>query len=83
MNNLYMLTLKYNIPHGSILKVDCEGCEYDFFGEPTCLISRYDTIIVEYHDTVQHLEDLLRELGFFVSVLGKKKVGLIYARRLR
>jgi len=78
-NNLDVITLKYNIPSGSVLKVDCEGCEYGFFSTAS-LINRYHTIIVEYHNGVQHLADLLR--GFNVTIKGnKKKIGLIYARR--
>jgi len=81
-NNLDIITLKYNIPSGSVLKVDCEGCEYDFFGvAPPRLISRYHAIIIEYHNGVQHLADLLRASGFNVTIKGnKKKIGLIYAR---
>ena len=76
-NNLDVITLKYNIPSGSVLKVDCEGCEYDFFSSSR-LISRYQTIIIEYHNGVQHLADLLK--GFNVTIKGnKKKIGLIYA----
>ena len=57
-NNLDIITLKYNIPYESVLKVDCEGCEYDFFGAvPPRLISRYYTIIIEYHNGVQHLAE--------------------------
>ena len=84
-NNLDIITLKYNIPYGSVLKVDCEGCEYGFFGvAPPRLISRYHAIIIEYHNGVQHLADLLRASGFNVVIRGnKKKIGLIYARRLR
>ena len=83
-NNLDIITLKYNIPYESVLKVDCEGCEYDFFGAvPPCLISRYHTIIIEYHNGVQHLADLLKASGFNVAIRGNKKTGLIYARRPR
>ena len=83
-NNLDIITLKYNIPYESVLKVDCEGCEYDFFGTvPPRLISRYHTIIIEYHNGVQHLADLLKASGFNVAIRGNKKTGLIYARRPR
>jgi|GEM_PF-1479610 len=83
-NNLDIITLKYNIPYESVLKVDCEGCEYDFFGAvPPRLISRYHTIIIEYHNGVQHLADLLRASGFNVTIKGNKKIGMIYARRLK
>jgi len=82
-NNLDVITLKYNIPYESVLKVDCEGCEYGFFSTaPPRSIGRYQTIIIEYHNGVQHLEDLLRASGFNVTVKGNKKIGLIYARRL-
>jgi SAM-dependent methyltransferase len=83
-NNLDSITLKYNIPNESVLKVDCEGCEYGFFSTaPPRLISRYHTIIIEYHNGVQHLADLLRASGFNVAIRGNKKTGLIYAMQLR
>jgi SAM-dependent methyltransferase len=82
-NNLDSITLKYNIPNESVLKVDCEGCEYDFFGNAPRWISRYHTIIIEYHNGVQHLADLLRASGFNVVIRGNKKTGLIYAMQLR
>jgi SAM-dependent methyltransferase len=83
-NNLDSITLKYNIPNESVLKVDCEGCEYGFFSTaPPRLISRYHTIIIEYHNGVQHLADLLRASGFNVVIRGNKKTGLIYAMQLR
>jgi len=82
-NNLDIITLKYNIPYGSVLKVNCEGCEYDFFASVTLrLISKYNTIIIEYHNGIRHLADLLRGSGFNVTVKGNKKVGLIYAKQL-
>jgi len=81
-NNLDVITLKYNIPYGSVLKVDCEGCEYDFFSTAPRLISRYHTIIIEYHNGVQHLADLLKASGFNITIKGNKEIGLIYARRL-
>jgi SAM-dependent methyltransferase len=83
-NNLDIITLKYNIPNESVLKVDCEGCEYDFFGAtPPRLISRYHTVVIEYHNGVQHLADLLKASGFNVVIRRNKKTGLIYAGRLR
>jgi len=82
-NNLDSITLKYNIPNESVLKVDCEGCEYDFFGVAPRLINRYHTIVIEYHNGVQHLADLLKASGFNVVIRGNRKIGLIYARRLR
>jgi len=82
-NDLDIITLKYNLPYGSVLKVDCEGCEYDFFSTAPRWISRYSTIIIEYHNGIQHLADLLRASGFNITIKGNKKIGLIYARRLR
>jgi len=73
-NNLDVITLKYNIPQGSVLKVDCEGCEYGFL---TSQLKRYSTVVVECHDGTQDIQETLQKAGFRTTV--KRK--LIYATR--
>jgi len=78
--NLDVLSFKYTIPNGSVLKVDCKGCEYDFLLS-TRTISRYKRIVVEYNDGKKPLVKYLRQSGFSVYTTGGRRVGLIYAFR--
>lgn len=78
-NTLDIITYKYNIPSGSVLKVDCEGCEYGFFVSTLKNIQRYSAIVVEYHQGVQYLAERFKEAGFEVIRKGWEKVGLLYA----
>ena len=68
-----------------LLKLDCEGAEYDvLLGAPASVLQRVRRIACEYHPapggTVDDLERRLRSLGFRVSHHGAA-VGMLYARR--
>ena len=83
VNNLDVITYNYNIPEGSVLKVDCEGCEYDFFAKSSTL-NKYSSIIIEYHNGTQYLPELLRSAGFSVKIKqSKHNIGLIYANYVK
>ncbi len=81
-----------------ILKMDCEGCEYEgiLFANKSTL-QRFSHILIEYHHGYKDLEEKLRRSGFRVSVTrpklnsrlherdGRKlifAVGYIYAERI-
>ncbi len=72
--NVPLLTLKnilnnYNIPNESILKMDCEGCEYEtILTASNEILERFSHIIVEYHHGYKNLKKKLEECGFKVYV---------------
>ena len=81
----------YNIPEVSLLKIDCEGCEWAFLDTPA--VSRVQTIVGEYHggypgkpghqpDPHQKLRDLL-DRTHHVSIWQPEEtvVGLFEATR--
>lgn len=89
-----MLTLKHilnqnNIDSGAVLKMDCEGCEYDsIISSDQYTLQKFDDIQIEYHHGYRNLKEKLERSGFKVSVTcpGLRKnnpvnmhVGWIYA----
>jgi FkbM family methyltransferase len=60
--------------HCDLLKVDCEGGEYDiFFGASDAVLRKIDRIVMEYHDECTphshaDLADFLRARGFSVRL---------------
>ncbi|MEM4091135.1 MAG: FkbM family methyltransferase [Thermoplasmatales archaeon] len=74
--NLYSLkTLvnKYNIDSG-ILKMDCEGCEYNLLNEDDETIKKFAMIQIEYHYGYEKLVDKLKESGFAVKYTEPREV---------
>lgn len=67
----------------AVLKIDCEGCEYE-----TVLMSdretlrRFDQIQIEFHDGAGRLVKKLRSCGFQVYYSHGRAMGYIYAVRL-
>ncbi|MEM5777926.1 MAG: FkbM family methyltransferase [Candidatus Aenigmatarchaeota archaeon] len=92
--NLYSLkTLvnEYNIDSG-ILKMDCEGCEYNLLNEDDEIIKKFAMIQIEYHYGYEKLVDKLKECGFTVKYTEPREsynpsagktmmLGYIYAER--
>ena len=66
-----------------VLKMDCEGCEYDVL--PT--ISKQDfnkinEIFIEYHNKLSSLKDILDQNGYITKVIPKgRKMGLLIGKR--
>jgi len=68
----------------SILKVDCEGCEYGIFSSlDEKLFEKIGAIVLEYHDKQKFLPDVLNRNGFTnMEVIRKtEKVGIIMASK--
>lgn len=67
-----------------ILKLDCEGCEYETILKSSSVILRkFTDIQIEYHDGYKNLEEKLLSAGFEVShaVIDNINRGHIHAKR--
>ena len=74
----------------NLLKIDCEGAEYEIlFNTPAEILNRVERIIMEYHDNVSQythtdLETFLRNNGFAVKIYPNdvhNYLGYLYASR--
>lgn len=80
------------ITHCDLLKLDCEGCEYDLLMnlDPKVLKKVFKNIVLEYHDGVvnfnhKQLASYLKKQGFSITEKkGKfmKQIGFIFAKNL-
>ena len=84
--SLQDLTEKYG---GDILKIDCEGCEYDaILNADTETLRKFSHIQIEFHFGYRNLKQKLRQAGFHISMsdLGyysRKKMLTGYLRATR
>ncbi len=56
----------YNIDN-AVLKMDCEGCEYNIIKEDNDTLRKFKMIQMEYHYGYEKLKDKLEEAGFNVK----------------
>ncbi len=81
------LTLKelleqYNIDRVDLLKMDCEGCEYDVFnGLDPSVLSKINEIILEFHDGLKFLPQVLGSNGFTVTYDHEQGLGILKAKK--
>ena len=60
---------RYDVPNGSILKIDCEGCEYDsILHAPDIALQRFSHIQIEYHLGYRDLKEKLEKCGFKTTI---------------
>lgn len=70
-----------------ILKMDCEGCEYDLLKEDNSVLRKFSQVQIEFHHGYKILARKLRKAGFAVDIdyklRGKslRPLGFIYANR--
>lgn len=58
----------------AVLKLDCEGAEYDILlGADRGLLRRFSTIMLEYHYGYENLLEKLKSAGFEVKLCGRPK----------
>ena len=93
--SLDSLISKYTIENG-ILKMNCEGCEYNIILKtPKEILRKFEYIVIEYHYGYANLIKRLRESGFDVEITGlpifsynphstpnKMYIGKIVAKRI-
>lgn len=68
----------------SVMKIDCEGCEYDLFEKVSLSdVHLLDIIVGEYHSNgVSEIEKILGEkAGFHVDIRGNSKNGIFKATK--
>lgn len=78
----------YNID-SAILKMDCEGCEYNLLDEDNDTLAKFNRMQIEYHYGYEKLKNRLEEAGFKLKytepVLGADNenmhMGYIYAEK--
>ena len=64
----------YNI-NKAILKMDCEGCEYQILNENISALRKFKRIELEFHYGYRNIENKLRSAGFSTMVLRVSKSG--------
>jgi FkbM family methyltransferase len=66
--SLETLLKKYNFNDNNnlLLKMDCEGCEYNLLEESIDMLRKFKRIEIEFHYGYRNLESKLKESGFSV-----------------
>ncbi|EQB66075.1 MAG: SAM-dependent methyltransferase [Thermoplasmatales archaeon I-plasma] len=59
---------------GAVLKMDCEGCEYDLCNEDEEVLRRFSEVQIEYHYGVKGLVEKLRKSGFNVKHTKSRRI---------
>ena len=64
--SLRSLLNKYKLNDNILLKMDCEGCEYNLLKEPIDILRKFKRMEIEFHYGYKRLEYRLKEAGFSV-----------------
>ncbi len=84
----------FNLDGDLLLKMDCEGCEYNLLNEDSETLKKFKRIQIEYHYGYEKLVDKLKECNFKIEYTKQRKsynpsasdpnmiVGFIYAEKL-
>jgi len=86
ITNLKNLDSRFNL-ESSVLKIDCESCEYNSLIESQLeIIKKFDEILVEYHAAPESLVKLLKKSNFEIDLRPpldeNSSAGLIIAKKL-
>ena len=69
---------RYDIPEGSILKMDCEGCEYEsIMATSDIILKKFSHIQIEYHSGYRNLKEKLENCGFKLKISPPKATDVI------
>lgn len=77
--SLSTLINRYNIS-SAILKMDCEGCEYNLLTEDDNVLKTFKKIQIEYHYGYKNLKEKLEKCGFNVKYTEPVKMYDKYAK---
>jgi hypothetical protein len=75
--SLDSLLAKYGIDRVALLKIDCEGCEYQFLDTPA--VARVDRILGEFHRRPEGIMALLAATHDVTIRLDRGGVGIFDA----
>jgi len=66
--SLKMLINEFDIKE-AVLKMDCEGCEYNILNEDDNVLKKFKRIVLEFHYGYKNIESKLRNAGFSTKIL--------------
>jgi FkbM family methyltransferase len=66
--SLEMLINEFDIKE-AVLKMDCEGCEYNILNEDDDVLKKFKRIVLEFHYGYKNIESKLRNAGFSTKIL--------------
>ncbi|MCL4480543.1 MAG: FkbM family methyltransferase, partial [Candidatus Thermoplasmatota archaeon] len=73
---------QYGLSKIDLLKMDCEGCEYSVLQSiDKETLTHIENIVLEFHDGVGFLADLLSKQGYKVTYNQSKGLGILQASR--
>jgi len=72
--SLEMLIREFDIKE-AVLKMDCEGCEYNLLNEDDGVLKKFKRIVLEFHYGYKNIERKLKNAGFSTKVLRIQKSG--------
>ena len=67
--SLETLLNEYGI-NSAVLKMDCDGCEYNLLNEKDNILRRFNRILIEYHHGYKNLQKKLKKAGFLIKTFG-------------
>lgn len=71
---------RFEIPRQSILKIDCEGCEYELIGSCTKeTLQQFSHIQIEYHHGYKKIKEKLEKCGFEVTATKPHATDVIHS----
>lgn len=71
--SLKSLISNYNLNDGLLIKMDCEGCEYNLLKEENDTLKKFKRMQIEYHYGYKKLIEKLKECDFNVKYTKPKK----------
>lgn len=73
---------QFNLTRIDLLKMDCEGCEYEVLQNiEQEILSSIDNIVLEFHDGIKFLPDFLEKNGYNVRYYRPVGIGILKASR--